>query len=497
MKKIPALVGSAFLVGGLIGTFVGTSFLSSEEEPSRLEDYEATETQLPAQSEPKGIARPEEVSPEASTKAKSFSEQVEAATSYDSHRRQQYELERLFESMSADEAEGMLHNILEVSEPQLRGSLLRPFFVKWGELEGELAYATANELQGRDRSDGVSASLAGWAHTDVHAAWEVALPMIDEPSYRFTRLARGVVAEMAEQDPDVLLNLLAQDSSNQKYSTFGYNLINQAFESDSQSQLLSKFSVVDRAEDRNNLVSQLFQRWGSLDTGAPLDALSKIEDPDEAKSALEGFLRGWVESDRDGALNYAFDNQADPAVQASFGSMIQSTFRFSTAKDNEALIARLENEGLLKELAPKIGSQLSFIQPEIGLRLAEAVEDPREKRQLQQQSLNGLARHDFDKARLYLDSIESVEERAGLVPNVSWALTNRSDGGEQLVALMDSFPAGKERTQIVERLLSSAGRPQMQLSDGYKEGLSMLAEGESELSDQAKESLSKLVEPNP
>ncbi len=417
--------------------------------------------------------------------------------SYDSYRRRQYELERLFEDLTKEEASGVLEDILEVREPQLRGSLMRPFFVKWGELDGPVAFKVAVELKGRDRNDGVSAVLAGWSHTDVHAAWGEAFPMIMDSSSPFSSLTGGAVAEMAKQDPDFILSFLAKDSSNQKYSSFGHNLINEAFKSDRQAELLGKLGVIENAEDRNKLVSELFQRWGTLDTGAPLDALAEISDPSEARSALEGFLKGWVESDREGALSYAFENSEDPAVKASLASMLQRSFRNGSREDSAALIAQLEEKGMLKEYAPNIVPHLAFMQPEIGLKLAAVIEDPQERLRQQQRALGGLARVDFEKARDFLDGVESEEERAKLLPSVTWSLLNRSDGGSQLVSLMDKVPQGEKRTELVEQLLASASRPNVRLSDGYKEGLAVLVEAETDLSEKARDNWEKLVAPSP
>lgn len=493
MKYTPAVIGVAFVGGSLAGLWASQFIFSSDSADSPVvEEVVVAEDalgDLPVESTggASDVALAEGVA-----KRLSFAERVEQATSFDSYRRRQYEMELLFEDLTADEAEGVLADILEVKEPRLRGSLMRPFFVKWGELDGALAYATASELSGRDRNDGVSAALAGWSHTDVHAAWEVALPIIENSSSRFSRNARGVVAEMAKQDPDVLLKLLAEDSSKQKYSSFGYSLINQAFENDQQTQLLAKLDVIENGEDRGKLVGQLFQRWGALDTEAPLDALGKIEDPEEAKNALEGFLRGWVESDREGALNYAFENQQDPAVQATFGSMLQRTLREGSRSENEELVSRLESQGLLGDLAPKLSRQLSFMQPEMGIRIAEAIEDPKERTKQLQMSLSGLARTDLDKARDYIESVESLEEKADFIPSVSSALASRSDGGAQLVLIMEGMPAGKERVKVIESLLRNASRSPERLSNGYKEGLTVLATSETELSKRAKEALAKI-----
>ncbi len=498
MKSRSIALVFTFVLGGFAGCLASFFYFSSLDEAlaPEAQDLSVESSEVMRPSVPLG--RPEDDAlvedPEVGL---DFSERVERAMSYDSYRRRQYELERLFENLSKEEASGVLEDILEVREPQLRGSLMRPFFVKWGELDGPLAFEVAVELKGRDRRDGVSAVLAGWSHTDVHAAWGEAFPMIMDSASPFSSLAGGAVAEMAKQDPDFILSLLAKDSSNQKYSSFGRSLINEAFKSDRQAELLGKLGVIENAEDRNKMVSQIFQRWGSLDTGAPLDALAGIADPAEARSALEGFLKGWVESDREGALSYAFENSEDPAVKASLASMLQRSFSNGSKEDSEALIAQLEEKGILKEYAPSLVPQLSFMQPEIGLKLASIIEDSQERIQQQQRALSGLARMDFEKARDFLDGVESDEERAKLLPSVTWSLQNRSDGGSQLVSLFDKVPQGKKRTELVEQLLANGSRPNVRLSDDYKDGLAILVEAESDLSAKAMGNWEKLVAPNP
>ncbi|MDQ8186820.1 hypothetical protein [Pelagicoccus sp. SDUM812002] len=220
-----------------------------------------------------------------------------------------------------------------------------------------------------------------------------------------------------------------------------------------------------------------------------------MKDPEEAKRALEGFLRGWVESDRVGALNYAFDNQSDPAVEASFASMLQRSFQNGSREDNDSLVTRLESEGLLEGVAMEISRPLVFMQPEIGLRLAESIKDPQDRLQQQQTAIGSWARRDYNKARDYFDGLESVETRAKLLPSLSGTLASRSDGGAQLVSLMESIPEGKERSESIETILTNATRPRAKLSDDYIEGLQALLEAEPELSEKAKALRGKLPMP--
>ncbi|MDQ8186821.1 hypothetical protein QEH53_14555 [Pelagicoccus sp. SDUM812002] len=105
----------------------------------------------------------------------------------------------------------------------------------------------------------MSAALAGWVQTDVHAAWNVAIGFLKESSGMMDiYLTRGATAEMAKQDPDTLLRLYAGDRANQKYATFGRFLIEAAFENGEQAQLLEKLRIIENSEDRNKWVSQIF-----------------------------------------------------------------------------------------------------------------------------------------------------------------------------------------------------------------------------------------------
>ncbi|MBC2604731.1 hypothetical protein [Pelagicoccus albus] len=501
MKKNPLLFVSVFIVGGLLGSWATVSFVALSLESKEEVTEPSPDRPLADRSLAEGMVDPitqgADGSAQPGSLVLSFSQRVEAATAFDSHRRRQYELEKLFEEMTPEQAEGVLAEILEVKEPRLRGSLMRPFFVKWGEIDGEVAYARAIEMAGRDRGDALSAVLAGWAHTDVHAAWAVALPILEESSNWYSRHARGAVAEMAKQDPNVLLELMASDSSNRKYASFGNSLITEAFENGSQTELLSKFAMIESDVDRNRLVSQLFQRWGILDTDSPLEAMAAIDDPEEAKSAFEGFLKGWVEADKDGALSYAFDNLDDPAVKSVFASMVQSTFRNSGESEIFALVERLESSGLMGEYATQIGRQVAFMQPEVGLRIADSIESSKEREQLIRRSFNGLLNQNFDKAVDYLEQVQSPEEKSKLVASMGWSLARRSDGGAQLVSIVDDLPSGKVRGRLIEKLLLGTSRPQMELTDDYKEGLAMLAEAEGDLSDRAKEALKSLTAPRP
>ncbi|MDQ8203746.1 hypothetical protein [Pelagicoccus sp. SDUM812003] len=429
--------------------------------------------------------------------ALSFQERIDRAMDHDSYRRRQYELERLFENLSSEEAPQMLAKILEISEPRLRGDLLRPFFVKWGELDGPIAYKIASEMKGRNRTDSVSAVLAGWAHTDVHASWEAAKELMEGGGNSFVqlRLTRGSVMELAKQDPDLLLQYIAEDTENRRFDAFSRFLVDAAFEEERQGQLLAKLSQIENGEDRAKLISQVYHRWGVLDTEAPLNALSQIDDPQEAKGALEGFLRGWVESDVEGALNFAFANYDDPAVKSAFPDMLQQTFRDGSAEQSLELVDRLSEEGLLAEVGMEVSRTLAFIQPQIALKISDSIPNEVERNNIRMRAVSHLARNDFAAAVTYYEKEESVEQRARYLPSMAWSLTGRSDGGAKLAQLLEGIPSGESRSRSLEQILTAATRPGTRMSDDFREALSLIAESEAGLSEQAKALSEKLRAP--
>ena len=270
-----------------------------------------------------------------------------------------------------------------------------------------------------------------------------------------------------------------------------------AVDSGQTESLLQRVYSMDNAQQRDQLTERIFSRWSETDTNAPLAALSKIENATIAETAMKGFMQGWMQSDREGALDYSFENQDDPMISNSFGEILRQAFYNGSKDENEALAQRMAEQGLADKYAQQVASSITVTNPELALVIAESVTNEKHRERIKNQTFSIWAHSNLSSALAGLAAIPDVSGRAKFAPSVAFSLARVSDGGEQLTKLFANIPAGKDRTKAIERIVSTTA---LNLSRGgtsqsYLSRLVQLAEDEEGLSDKAKEHLAKLTPP--
>lgn len=425
----------------------------------------------------------------------SFRDRVKLALSYDSHRKQNYAVELLFENLNPEDAPEMLAVLLEEPDRNKRRGMLRPFFVQWGKLDGEKALQVAESLAGREKLDALSAAYAGWGQSEPYKAWEATAPYLDGSSFRQAYIVHGAFQELAKHDLQAAIDAIPADTNRMFLQNLNQGLVQAAFETEQTDALLNHVLSLGDAEQSKQLLSRIFHQWGEKDTDAPINALSQLTDPKLAKEAMSGFIQGWMQSDREGALAYVVDNQNEPLVGDAAGNVIRQAFLEGTASENEALIQRLEQAGLVEQVAPDVVRGLSFTNPKLAMAFAERISDKDQQASYLSQALSGWAHNNIDSAVAYHQAIEDPDRRAELAPALVFSMGNQDDGAERVTALFQDMPAGEGRKAAVEKALGYASSPYAKENPDFVLAIAAIAAAEPGLSEGSKEQLKKLLPP--
>ena len=429
--------------------------------------------------------------------SRSFADRVATALAHDSERRKAYEVERLFEGMAKGDAPGIMAEIMGIADHRERGGLLRPFFVKWGELDGPVAFEAAQSLVGRDRMSGLSAALAGWAHTDPYGAWAVAKPLIEENPSRNAGLSRGVLEELARRDLNFLLTAIDESPDSKAFSQATRAIVSAVVESGNPEALLNRIQQMDDEDFRADSISQLFQRWGEVDTEGPLDALGKIESAELASDAMAAFIKGWASSDPVGALGYSFDNLGDPSVEKALGSVLQQSLMYADEAESLALTERMVSMGILDKHVQSILGPMSFQNPELAFAITNKIVDKEVRMNQQSRVFSGWARRDFDAALEQYKGLPADENKSRILYSLTHPIIQSRTGGAKLMDVLGAAPSERDRTRTIEYLLQNVSRPDSGASQDLLEALKVVAESEPNLSARGVEARDKLFGAKP
>lgn len=353
--------------------------------------------------------------------------------------------------------------------------------------------AEAAKLEGFFRANGISAALTGWAKKDPYAAWEAAEAYTKEGSRYVDYYTRGALGELAKHDLDAALAVLNAETNQFRIMGMNNTVINAAFEADQVEMLVGKVGLIEDAEQREKWISDIFNRWGGMDTEAPLAALASLDDPALAKGAMEGFIQGWAQVDPDGALNYAFDHREDALVEDALGPLLQQVVGAGSTTENRALAERISEAGFLDDVASDFVSGLSFSNPALALEVASKMTDAEQQSHLRRNVLGFWAQNDFSEAKTYFDQLPQSPAKADLVPALVWPLSRRADGGELVAELLRDVPAGPERVETVEAMLNISTHPGAKSNEGYVAAVKAIVAEETGLSEAAEKNRAKLL----
>lgn len=487
MKSVKTSVVVIFLVGGAVG-FASVSYLKNRpvEEVTELKLTGEIKAALPASAPADSgeVFRIADRNPEPYNGGivESFHDRVAAARAFESTRRKKWELERLFEDMTAENAPEILALIQSNRE---YGGLSGAFFEKWGEVDGLAAMEAAKTLEDREQRKAIKSIFNRWAQVDLNGAWSVAQTYLDDENGAIANLARGVLKEVAHQDPDLLVDMLNDESKQHLRLKIADKLIEAAMESGDPEGLIVRIGQIESLENRSRMVKSLFGKWGESNPDLALESFSRLNDPTQLEPAMEGFLNGWSRTDPKGAFEYAWANQDDPSVEATYRTLLRNAIRDGSLEENEILVERILEAGLLDKTGRELTSAVADKSPELAMRLAEQLSDPERRMGSMGSVLWRWARTDFDAAREYYSSIESVELKERALGSMAFSTMNSGKGAAVLSSILDSVPHSPERSKTIQSLMSYLDSPALafrNVGDDYIEVIKEAALSDTHLS---------------
>lgn len=423
---------------------------------------------------------------------RSFEDRVKAVFAIKSRSERAYGIERLFSDMNAADAPVLLAEMLEWTNSRERRGMLWPFFGKWAELDGPVALEAAESLLGRDKTNSLMAAYAGWAKNDPIAAWDKAEAFLADASPLSAYTVRGAMVELAKVDMDAALKVVSAEKNEIKLRSLNESILEGVFETDSVVEFVAKIGGLEDIDTKKKLLNAVFTRWGENDSADPMEAMSQITDPELAKGAMSGFLAGWANEDREGAIRYALDNKETPLIADSLGELLRNAVMRGGNAENQQLLADVKSAGVLDEVAKELVAGTSFANPRLALEVAESVSDAADRARYQQMGIGSLARTDLDGAISYFQEKVPVEEKWKALPTISWELSKAEEGGSQLLDLYQQIPEGKDRSRMVEALLNGAASPYAKPTEDYLTSLEAIVNEQSGLSENAVENRDKL-----
>lgn len=219
------------------------------------------------------------------------------------------------DGMSVSEIRDALDRLDEIKLRE-RGRVRKLLLARWGELdpEGAISYAMGRQDLG-ERTEFVSAVLAGWCEKDVKSAegWIVALPT--GPLKR--EAMEALVKALAVSDPRHALQL-AQDPKNVPFQSYGISsdsgsplvhaLFDKWLDDDPKAAAEAAIALPSSVHFRDAALHVVGKRWAEKDLDAALAWANSnapvMDNSDYQRNPLTGVLNGWLTADPDAAIEW-------------------------------------------------------------------------------------------------------------------------------------------------------------------------------------------------
>ena len=298
---------------------------------------------------------------------------------------------------------------------------LETLFRKWGAASGILAYERAKGLGGRDRLACMSAAAAGWASGAPEEAWSEIMVATNNGSTSHLKL-KPIIEEIARNDLGLAVQLL-QRIDNQYYLQQHFQpLIDAAAEIGGYVDLLGIVQDLDSADKPGLLAEKIFETWGKYELDAPLEALSRIDDPAVASKALLGIMRGWAQVDGEAAFLYAVENSSDPKIAELLAPVAEQWSLSSSSDEVASLIEQVISIGDGGIVLSSISRSLAQRQPELTMDSIAGIENDRARSMTTNVVMGEWARTDLASAESYYKDMPYDQTKQ----QSFWALFNAS-----------------------------------------------------------------------
>ncbi len=311
-----------------------------------------------------------------------------------------------FDRLTSDNIEQYLADIEELPPSARKGDMYTALFHKWAEIDGSAAFAHAMEMKGQKRSAYLSTVASSWAKTNPIEAWE-ALMTATNNGRMASSWAGGVITAIADKDLKMAFDLTSEYSTGGKIS-FG--------------------------------------------TGG-----EAMEDSEQSRSAMTGFLNGWAAADGNEAFQYAIENQSVEAVADALPGIAISLVRGATDDEFDAILYQLDSIVDKDALSnSRFMSTLARVNPEAGMQFANQVSDPKKREQSVRTVAMNWARADLAAADEYVRSIEDDDTRKTATSSILYAHINEQTDPLEILALTEGYSDPKLTGNILSNIVSNA-----------------------------------------
>lgn len=373
---------AALLVGAL-ASFALVTKLKTESPTAPLPDLGLSDTQSPQEtsennayplSHTETTANDPSNVPLIGNIVDDFQKRYQYAKSFTSTRRQRWELERLFHDMSPEDAPKVLEQIYDLSSSEFSIDLRDPFFARWGEIDGTAALAAAQALDPLHSYSASKAVFNTWAQTNLSEAWFAAQDFLESENRKTANIARGVLKAVAQNEPDILIGMINRGEKPHLNLTMRDKLVEAAMDYGRQRELLKSIPFVENPVERFKLTEELFSKWSRSAPDEAIEALERLDNPEQADVALDGYMKGWSNENPNEAFDYILKNQDEPKAGMLTKSLIIRKILGADAQATQETIKQIEAAGLLDTYGTDLVRFIKFRDPEAANRLEKRLE---------------------------------------------------------------------------------------------------------------------------
>lgn len=410
---------------------------------------------------------------------------LQRALSFESRNRRAWELELLFRNLSAATAPAIYQQLVSSPNYKATKEAFGPFWESWGKIDGEAAYATADTLQGDDKSTALKYILPSWAKEDALAVW--ALYTGPLKGYRNLDLdaTNAIIHETARVSQDAVFSFANEANEPNQDRALRLALMKVASESNQLAQLTTRLEQFSDPGKRKAWAADIHQYWAGKDSAGALATIETIDDPELANAAMKGYLTGLYFADSTNGLETLFAMKETPVARNLLSELTPMIIgQRATREEKRAFIDRLEQEQLLDLFTQNINFTASWADPTLAIEIAEKLE-AEERNALIQRTLSSWVHQDFDAAIAYYDGLSSTEEKVQFAPLFIDQLPRHSDGGANLATILGNLPHSQERAAIVETLLTRTKGARSSPSLDFLLALELISKSEPNLSAEA------------
>lgn len=281
-------------------------------------------------------------------------------------------------------------------------------------------------------------------------AWARANTTLSEQS----SIIASIVGQIAQTDPQLALSE-AQSIQDNNARAQAISMVVMFSLQSNPAGAQGMLDLIDDVDHRRAIVNQLGQQWGQTDFDAAVQWVSSLS-PDDQKYALQGMTQRLVHSDVDRAI--ALLQQFPAGGSRNLRVQIANNLASNRSVDAaQSFIDQYKGTPEYSQLQVSVLSVTAQSDPDRAMRMAETVQDERQRDQLYGSIVARKAVDDPRLALQWIDAISNSAYRQQATAQVAM-IWNQKDP-EEADRWLQSLPRGVTRDDAIVALTSSRGRP--------------------------------------